>query len=161
MTSYKVNPGVLLLCGVIFLVLLYLVSSCSMKCSGTDSSENYIRYGGLPYVSMCEIQPACLWDTARWVQLSNGMEGVCTLHGIACPAFSKDHDRARNMGLSPSMVSDRYMAELALRQKAKQTKENFNIYARGWAPGEDDNYDTVDTPGATAMDLGMYPTESG
>ena len=101
------DPIGILLCGVIFLVLLFLISSCSMKCSKENSSEGYNRFDDLPYVNMCEFQPACLWDTARWVQLSNGMEGVCTLHGIACPAFSKDHDRSRNMGLSPDMVSNR------------------------------------------------------
>ncbi len=127
MVKYAVNPGVTLLCGVIFIVLLFFASSCSMRCPNKE--ESYTRYSGTPLVSECEFQPACLWDTARWVQLSNGMEGVCTLHGIACPAFSKDHDRARNAGLSPTMVSDRYMQRLQ-----------------------------DDAAGDTALDLGMYPT---
>ncbi|MDX1471587.1 MAG: hypothetical protein R3213_08840, partial [Flavobacteriaceae bacterium] len=65
---------------------------------------------------MCEFQPACLWDTGRWVQLSNGMEGICTLHGIACPAFSKNHDRSRDLGMSPTMTGNRYMKELAAKK---------------------------------------------
>nr|QBK86602.1 MAG: hypothetical protein LCMAC102_03970 [Marseillevirus LCMAC102] len=100
------NQGTLLLCVVIFLVILFFISS---SCSSDEKYAN--RFGGLAYRDECEFQPACLWDTARWVQLSNGMEGVCTLHGKACPAFSKDHDRARYVGKSPDMVDDIYNAE--------------------------------------------------
>ena len=124
-----------------------------MKCSGTDS-EGYNRFSGLPYVSMCEFQPACLWDTARWVQLSNGMEGVCTLHGIACPAFSNDNDRSRNMGFSPTMVSDRYMAELMMKNATPDKREDFNIYGPFWKPGQNTDYDEA-TPASTALELGM------
>lgn len=96
--------------------------------------EGYRRYSQYPLAGSCEFQPACLYDTARWVQLSNGMEGVCTLHGLACPAFSKDHDAARNMGLSPTMVDDRYMKELNRHE--------------GYLSGQ------------TALDIGNYPTNT-
>lgn len=42
----------------------------------------------------CEFQEPCLWDTARWITLSDGTEGVCTLNGKACPAFSKDQTKS-------------------------------------------------------------------
>lgn len=74
------------------------------------------RFSGPAYYNACEFQPACLWDTARWVRLSNGEEGVCTLHGMACPAFSKDHDRGRRMGLSPDMVDDMYMRRVTQKE---------------------------------------------
>ncbi len=107
----NINQGALLLCVVIFLVVLFFISSCSLSCN--SKGEGYAnRFGGLAYRDECEFQPACLWDTARWVQLSNGMEGVCTLHGKACPAFSKDHDRARYVGKSPDMVDDIYNAKV-------------------------------------------------
>lgn len=104
---------------------------------------------------MCEFKPECLWDTARWVQLSNGMEGVCTLHGIACPAFSKDHDHARNTGLTPNMVDERYMNELALQDVRMREKENFNLYSTERRFDEN-----IDEPGPTALDMGNYPTVS-
>lgn len=118
----------LLIVGILFFIFMY------------TRNEKFTRYNTPPYIDSCEFQPACLWDTARWVQLSNGMEGVCTLHGIACPAFSKDHDRARNMGLSPDMVDDRYMRHLHQRKRMK------GYYNEGYM--ED-------------FGLGMYPTESG
>ena len=99
-----------------------------------NSDEGFNRYDALPYQYECEFQPDCLWDTARWVQMSNGMEGVCTLQGLACPAFSKDHDTSRYMGLSPTMVSDNYM------------KEIHN--SEGFCEGDD-----CDIAGATALQL--------
>ena len=125
-------------------------------------SEKYNRFGGPPYVNMCEFQPACLWDTARWVQLSNGMEGVCTLHGLACPAFSKDHDSARNAGLSPTMVSNRYMnrirearADASASSASTSSAEGYSspesIYQGGkyTSPGQ---YNEA-TPENTALDM--------
>ena len=96
------NPITIILCVILFLVIIYLLSG---KCK----KDNYTRYGGLPYSESCEFQPACLWDTARTIQLSNGMGGVCTLHGMACPSFSTDHDRQRTMGLTYITDSDNYI----------------------------------------------------
>ena len=78
----------MLLCTVLIVIgLFFLFSKC-------NSSEKYNgRFSRLAYKNSCEFQPACLYDTARWVQLSNGMEGVCTLNGMACPAFSKNHSK--------------------------------------------------------------------
>lgn len=109
------EPTKILLCVFAIILFVVFIRSCSTP------SEPYLKDGGIPYVDGCEFQPACLYDTARWVSLSNGQEGVCTLHGLACPAFSKDHNRARNMGLSPAMVGDRVMKELALRKLSGET----------------------------------------
>lgn len=144
------NSGILLLCFLLFLVILFMISSCSMSSSEKDS---YVRFGGPPYTSSCEFQPACLWDTARWIQLSNGMQGVCTLHGIACPSFSTDHDRMRNMGLSPTMVSDRFANELS-------KKEKYGLYTSS-SDELIDHPDYEDDSGEAAIGLGMYPTDSG
>jgi hypothetical protein len=99
------NDANILIISVLAIVILYVIFKCSKK-------DKFVRFGGPPFTSSCEFQPACLWDTARWVQLSNGMEGVCTLNGLACPSFSQDHDRIRTMGLSPTMVDDEYMRKL-------------------------------------------------
>ena len=127
----------LILCAIgLLIIFLFLVGNCTLSCS---SSEDYRRYNRLPYVRQCEFQPACLWDTARTIQLSSGQEGVCTLHGIACPSFSKDHDRARNFGLSPDMVGDMYMK--------RHTLPVFEADAND--------------SGETAMTLGGYPLTTG
>lgn len=49
--------------------------------------ENFQRFAGPPLINACEFQRECLYDNARTIQLSNGMEGVCTNHGLACPSF--------------------------------------------------------------------------
>ena len=148
------KPDVLLLCAILFLVVMYLLTSCTLKCS-EKTLDSFTRFDGPPYTSSCEFQPACLWDTARWVQLSNGMSGVCTLHGIACPAFSKDHDRVRNMGLSPTTVSDNYMQRL--KRYSGENRESFNIYNPALQPGSDISGQSYDEDEAvvTALELGM------
>ena len=89
----------------VVVVLVYAFGRCKVRCA--NFPEKY-RYDGGIYKNECEFNEACLWDTARWVQLSDGREGVCTLHGKACPAFSKDHTRSAWYGMSPDMVGDVY-----------------------------------------------------
>ena len=138
---------------VIFFAFL-LFKKCSLKCS--SRSEGFNRYGKPPYVDMCEFQPDCLFDAARTIQLSNGMAGNCTLHGLACPSFSKDHNRAKNMGLSNTMVSDNYMAELLMRKYHDNHEiENLKLYGKGMGP--DSDFDELDMPNSLAM--GNYPME--
>lgn len=94
---------------ILVLLGLLLFSNCHLKCHKFDGMENYAnRFSGLNYVNACEYNDACRWDVGRTVQLSNGMEGVCTLNGLACPSFSKDHDRAQYAGMSPTMVDAYY-----------------------------------------------------
>lgn len=94
---------------IVFVLILIIIV---FLLQNSNESEGYGRFSGPAYVDACEFQPECLWDTARTIQLSNGQAGVCTLHGIACPSFSKDHDRSRYAGMSPSMVGDVYVASL-------------------------------------------------
>ncbi len=115
-----------------------------------DESDNYMRFGGPPYTSSCEFQPACLWNTARTVQLSNGMQGVCTLHGIACPSFSLDHDRMRTMGLSSTMVADNYMDRINRIREGFNSDLNYDLSEMEYNPDYSGN--------DSALGLGMYPT---
>lgn len=63
---------------------------------------------------LCTFVPDCLWDTARWVTLPDGSEGVCTLNGIACPAFSKDHYSESRRGKSLQMIENEMPCKLQL-----------------------------------------------
>ena len=131
----KIQASIIILSILIIFVLLYAFSgSCSMKCS---ESEKY-RYGGGGYTNQCEFQPACLWDTARWVTLSNGQQGVCTLHGKACPAFSMDHSRNMWAGLSPTMADDIYSRELVLKgqERFQQNLDENYGFDEGTGSGE-------------------------
>jgi len=97
--------------GLIIIVVVIIITFAYTK------KEKFfpLGYRGDIYPESCEFQKDCLWDTARWVQLSNGMEGVCTLHGIACPAFSKDHYRAmrdRYTDGNIDLIDDNYAAAL-------------------------------------------------
>jgi hypothetical protein len=48
--------------------------------------ESFSRFGD-NLSNACEFNRECLFDNARTIGLSNGMEGVCTTHGLACPSF--------------------------------------------------------------------------
>jgi len=153
------------------------------------SREHFTRYTGVPYPNMCEFNRDCLWDTARWVQLSNGMEGVCTLHGIACPAFSKNHVEASTVGLSPDMVSERWANRLR-QQHPFIADQPHTMLSSVWGVNpplinhfQDGRFRWSDVyPGSgvvsevktlipnnpkdffagdTAVSLGMYPTSGG
>lgn len=88
---------------VLAVLLIFLVSGPT-----ANSKDDFLRFTKYPLRSYCELSEPCLWDSARQVTLSNGMEGVCTSHGIACPSFSKDHDRSMVTGMTPDMVSSLY-----------------------------------------------------
>jgi hypothetical protein len=93
----------------VFIILIVIAIAIGI-CVYMSKSEKYAgRFSG-PYANACEFNTACMWDTARTVQMKNGMEGVCTLNGMACPAFGKDHERARYAGKSPTMVDMLYSA---------------------------------------------------
>jgi hypothetical protein len=86
---------------VVLLVILVLIGLLR------KGSEGYTPYSHLrsPYnapdgMGACEFSVDCLDRTAGWSTMSNGMEGVCTLGGILCPAFSKDHyDEMKRLGI--------------------------------------------------------------
>lgn len=93
---------------IIILVLIgFVANKVPVQYGGLDKSENYTPFSHLraPYnapdgMGACEFSEACLGNVARWAQMSNGMEGNCTLGGILCPAFSKDHyDEMKRLGI--------------------------------------------------------------
>lgn len=95
---------------VIILVLIgALAKTIPVKYGGLapNADERYTPYSHLraPFnapdgMGACEFSEACLGNVARWAQMSNGMEGNCTLGGILCPAFSKDHyDEMKRLGI--------------------------------------------------------------
>lgn len=142
------SPSTIILCVLLFLVIVYLLSGkCNKKCS----MDGYTRYGGLPYSESCEFQPGCLWDAARTIQLSNGMSGVCTLHGIACPSFSTDHDRERTMGLTSIIESDNYIDRAVKSMEGFDSSLNYIISELENNP----DYSGLNS----SLGLGMYPTE--
>ena len=122
--------------------IILLIIFCSMN--KKKKTDGYLRVGSPPLAYSCEFQPACLWDTARWVQLSNGMQGVCTLHGIACPSFSTDHDRNRFKSKSPTMVSSEHSTTKG---------QNMDDIYGGVNKGDKGD---KDLSGITALGLGMY-----
>jgi hypothetical protein len=70
--------------------------------------ENFQRFGGSSLENACEFNEECLFDNARTIGMSNGMEGVCTTHGLACPSFmlSQNQYLGNNNPLSPSQYKD-------------------------------------------------------
>jgi len=94
------------------------------------------------------------------------MQGVCNLHGIACPSYSTDHDRARNVGLSPTMVSDNYMDRLIRSRGGKVSKEKYGGGGGDYVEDAGGDYITEGYYGdelneSTALSLGDYPVMSG
>lgn len=148
----------------IYIILLICVVVVLIIWTSCKRSEKYAnRFSGPAYINECEFNPACLWDIARTVQLSNGMEGVCTLNGVACPAFSKNHDRARWAGKSPTMVDAiydkqehpwRYIGDGSYRTWVKHYDRfaNKEGYAGNYtSPAEMDN--SWGQSGETALDM--------
>lgn len=68
-----------------------------------SSKEDFQRFGGPSLANACEFNRECLYDNARTIGMSNGMEGVCTTHGLACPSFmlSQNQYLGNDRPLSP------------------------------------------------------------
>lgn len=77
----------------VLLILLVLIGIVTKRPSESYTPYSHLRspYNAPDGMGACEFSEACLGNVARWAQMSNGMEGNCTLGGILCPAFSKDH----------------------------------------------------------------------
>ena len=118
----------LIVLGVVILIVGWLILQKHSSREG---------YSLAPNAAGCEFQEPCLWDTARWVTMNDGTQGVCTLHGMACPAFSMNHSRTKYLGRSPSAIDRDYYSN------------SFPTYSDMWANG---------TAGETALQLGGYPT---
>lgn len=156
----------------LYLALMLFVLAIAMWYAN-PKHENFNRYTTLPYPNMCEYNEECAWDVARTVQMSNGMEGNCTLHGIACPSFSKDNVSSRNFGLSPTMVDNDYYSSI-LRQNPFIGSNKNSALSNTWGinPPIINHYNRRGGlvynnalneyfDGNTAMGLGMFPTSSG
>ena len=137
------NSITIVLCFLFVFIVIYLIVVDCPQSSSTD------EYKHLPYSNSCEFKPQCLWDSARTIQLSNGMEGNCTLHGIACPSFSLDHDRKRNMGLSYITSSDNYVDRTNKYNEGYNSSSDYIISELENNP----DYTGLDS----SMELGMYP----
>jgi hypothetical protein len=70
--------------------------------------ENFQRFGGPSLENACEFNEECLFDNSRTIEMSNGMEGVCTTHGLACPSFmlSQNQYLGNNNPLSPAQYKE-------------------------------------------------------
>ena len=94
------NCAIVILLAILVIILLVIVTT-------TNKHESFMPYAHLmqPFNSIagmqgCEFNQDCFTNNVKWTNLSNGMEGVCTQGGIACPAFSKDHyDEMKRLGL--------------------------------------------------------------
>lgn len=123
---------VLVIVVVLFVVLLWNQSQSAQsqpQSAGQDSGtqESFARY---PRIAACELNAACMWDASRQVTMNNGLEGVCTSHGIACPAFGKDHIRALDRGLSPVTISNIYRA-IRQAEQAKKARGHGKMVPAG------------------------------
>jgi len=160
----RLTPVHLLMVATLAFLLFYLA----------HRKEPFNRYTTPPYPNMCEFNEECMWDVARTVQLSNGMEGVCTLHGIACPSFSKDNASAMTAGLSPTMVDNDYYNSILRQNPFIGTRESgalsstwginppvINHYHRHGAPLVYNHSLNEYFDGNTAIGLGMFPTNNG
>ena len=148
---------------IIIVIVVILVVIFFGRCNKDESYRNITQAWNSQNISACEFNESCLGDSARTVQLSSGIEGVCTLDGIACPSFSQDHIALSNLGMSPDQVDDRYMQKM---------HEGFEIPSEYYQYLDDPSYPydpilgmrgvTYPTyDGTGALDLGMYPTDSG
>nr|QBK85528.1 MAG: hypothetical protein LCMAC101_01150 [Marseillevirus LCMAC101] len=114
----QLTPGIILVGILLFLLVIYMFSSCSLKC---NSSEPYAPTG---YVGDCEFSDACAYNGAQtctlWGNLPHGnlpphanaphggRAGNCTLHGLCCPSFSTDQSRMQEQDLPESVIGARY-----------------------------------------------------
>ncbi len=153
--------------------MLGLLAAFVIWMVSTPRNEGFNRYVTPPYPNMCEFNEECMWDTARTVQLSNGMEGVCTLHGIACPSFSKDNVSSRNFELSPTMVDNDYYRSI-IKQNPFIGSDKNSALSNTWGvnPPIINHYNRYGGlvynnslneyfSGDAALGLGMFPTSSG
>jgi len=83
---------------VIIILVIFLIKALT--------KESFQRFGGPPMVYSCEFNRECLYDNARTIAMSNGMEGVCTTHGLACPSFMLDQNQF--FGNDNSVTPDEY-----------------------------------------------------
>ncbi len=108
---------------IIFILFLFLSSSYTLKCGQKDTYSNTLSEGNgrggvyykinainkyAPNRGKCEFNYHCLWDISRWVPMKDGTQGMCTLGGLACPAFSIDHDRLKYLGKAPDVLGTLY-----------------------------------------------------
>lgn len=69
-------------------------------------SENFQRFGGPPLAYACEFREECLEDNTRSIALNDRIEGVCTMHGLACPSFLLDQNLTTGIPFTPKEYND-------------------------------------------------------
>ena len=111
LVSHKMNqlsPGVVLILVLLGLVLLFLFSSCSLKCKSQES------YNALD--STCVPNFGCANAMAKTCSLGKFGEiaGNCVMNGYCCPSFSTDQSRMDNLGLTPDMVSSKFAQSMRM-----------------------------------------------
>jgi len=103
----KLTPGMILVCLLLFLLAIYMFSSCSLKC---NPSESYAPTG---YNDECEFAiQSCGFNSGQTCTLSGNRPGNCTLHGLCCPSFSTDSSRMQELGLTNNQLGARYQQML-------------------------------------------------
>lgn len=89
----------ILICVVVFVLLILIIRMMR-------DNENFQRLGGPPLAYACEFRRECLEDNNRSIALTNGMEGVCTMDGLACPSFLLDQNLSYGDSLTPEEYHD-------------------------------------------------------
>ena len=121
----QLTPGIILVGVLLFLLVIYMFSACSLKC---NSSEPYAPTG---FKGACEFNDACAHNMAQtctlWGNIPQsvrdklpphanapygGKAGNCTLHGLCCPSFSTDQSRIQESDLPESVIGARYQRTL-------------------------------------------------
>ena len=84
----QLTPGIILVGVLLFLLVIYMSSSCSLRC---NSPEPYAATG---YNYDSEFSPnGCVWNSGQTCTLRGNRPGNCTLHGLCAPSFSIDQTR--------------------------------------------------------------------
>lgn len=83
----------------VFIVVLVVVILVVLVVQ--SNNEKFRRLGGPSLAYSCEFRKECLEDNTRSIALTSGIEGVCTMHGLACPSFLLDQTPGNNLPITP------------------------------------------------------------
>ena len=103
----QLKPEIVLVGVLLFLLVIYMFSSCSLKC---NPSEPYAPTG---YKDDAEFSPnGCAWNAGQTCTLRGNRPGNCTLHGLCAPSFSVDETRRQSLGMTNNELGARYQQML-------------------------------------------------
>ena len=83
----------MLLIVIVVVVLLFVILQ--------SKNESFRRLGGPSLAYACEYREECLENNTRSIALTSGIEGVCTMHGLACPSFLLNQTPGNNIPVTP------------------------------------------------------------